>query len=78
MTKKEMLINEIKQVPEPILDEVLDFVQFLKIKTVKEKKTAVVTGGVPLKEMFSELIEKVGLSSTGGNSVEDVRMERQR
>ena len=78
MTKKEMLINEIKQVPEPVLDEVLDFVQFLKIKTVKKKKAAAITGGVPLKEMFSELIEKVGLSSTGGNSVEDVRMERQR
>ena len=78
MNKKQILINEIKHVPEPILDEVLDFVQFLKIKTVKEKKAAAITGGVPLKEMFSELIEKIGLSSTGGNSVEDVRMERQR
>ena len=56
----------------------LDFVQFLKIKTVKKKKTAAITGEAPLKKMFSKLIEQIGLSSTGGNSVEDVRMERQR
>jgi len=30
------------------------------------------------KKAFSELIEKIGLSSTGGDSVEDVRKERQR
>ena len=30
------------------------------------------------KKVFSELIEKIGLSSTGGNSVEDIRIERQR
>ena len=78
MNKKQMLINEIKQVPEPILDEVLDFIQFLKIKTVKERKVAAITSGAPLKKMFSELIKKIGLSSTGGNSVKDVRMERER
>lgn len=30
------------------------------------------------KKTFSELIEKIGLSSTGGDSVEDVKKERQR
>jgi hypothetical protein len=37
MTKKELLIKEIDQVPEPFLDEVLDFVQFLKARIIKEK-----------------------------------------
>jgi hypothetical protein len=37
MGKKELLIKEIDQVPEPFLDEVMDFVQFLKTKIIKEK-----------------------------------------
>ena len=37
MGKKELLIKEIDQVPEPFLDEVMDFVQFLKAKIIKEK-----------------------------------------
>jgi len=37
MSKKELLISEIEQVPESYLDEVLDFVHFLKSKIVKEK-----------------------------------------
>ena len=37
MSKKELLIREIEQISEPYLDEVLDFVQFLKIKEIKEK-----------------------------------------
>ncbi|MDD5225265.1 MAG: DUF2281 domain-containing protein [bacterium] len=36
MDKKELLINEIKQAPEPLLAEVLDFVRFLKTKLAKE------------------------------------------
>ncbi len=37
MGKKELLINEIEQVPEPFLDEVLDFIHFLKTKIVRER-----------------------------------------
>jgi Protein of unknown function (DUF2281) len=37
MSKKEVLISEIEQVPEPYLDEVLDFVYFLKSKIRREK-----------------------------------------
>ena len=37
MSKKELLISEIEKVPEPFLDEVLDFIHFLKIKIMKEK-----------------------------------------
>ena len=37
MGKKELLISEIEKVPEPFLDEVLDFVKFLKSKIIKER-----------------------------------------
>jgi len=37
MSKKETLIEEIKQIPEPLIEEVWDFVQFLKTKITKEK-----------------------------------------
>lgn len=37
MSKKEILISEIEEVPEPYLDEVLDFVHFLKSKILREK-----------------------------------------
>lgn len=32
MNTKDLLIQEMQQVPEPILDEVLDFLRFLKTK----------------------------------------------
>ena len=37
MSTRELLINEIEEVPEPLLSEVLDFVHFLKAKAVREK-----------------------------------------
>lgn len=37
MHKKELVINEIEHVPEPLLDEVLDFIHFLKTKMTKER-----------------------------------------
>jgi hypothetical protein len=37
MNTKKMLIDEIEEVPEPLLSEVLDFVHFLKTKIVREK-----------------------------------------
>jgi len=37
MNTKELLMQEIEQVPEPILDEVLDFLRFLKTKNEREK-----------------------------------------
>ncbi len=44
MSKKEILISEIEQVPESYLDEVLDFVHFLKSKILREKiDTAIVS-----------------------------------
>lgn len=37
MNTKDLLINEIEEVPEPLLSEVLDFVHFLKAKHLREK-----------------------------------------
>lgn len=37
MTKKETLIKEIEKIPEPLLDELLDFINFLKTKMTREK-----------------------------------------
>ena len=36
MGNKELLVRELEQVPEPYIDEVLDFVHFLKAKIIRE------------------------------------------
>ncbi len=36
MSKTDLLMMELQQVPEPLLDEVLDFVRFLKAKQIRE------------------------------------------
>jgi hypothetical protein len=50
MTKKEAIIKEIEQIPEPFLDEVLDFVQFLKVKTLKEGLSTAIASESSLKK----------------------------
>ena len=37
MNKKELVVREIERVPEPLLEEVLDFVRFLKTKRAQDK-----------------------------------------
>jgi hypothetical protein len=37
MNRKQLIAKEIAQVPEPLLEEVLDFVRFLKSKCAEEK-----------------------------------------
>ena len=37
MNRKQLIAKEIAQVPEPLLEEVLDFVRFLKSKRAQEK-----------------------------------------
>ncbi len=37
MKKIEMIISEVEDFPEPLLDEVLDFVNFLKSKMISSK-----------------------------------------
>jgi len=50
MSKKELLIDEIKQVPESFVDEVLDFVQFLKTKIIREKIDPAIASEYSLKK----------------------------
>ena len=40
MNTKELLLQEIEQVPEPILEEVLDFLRYLKAHKVFQKQEA--------------------------------------
>src|SRR4030042_5377939 len=49
-SKKELLLSEIEQIPEPFLDEVLDFVQFLKTKTLKERLSTAIASESSLKK----------------------------
>jgi len=37
MSRKELLLNEINRIPEPLIDEALNFIRFLKSK-IKNKK----------------------------------------
>lgn len=37
MTTKQRLMNELEEVPEPLLAEVLDFIHFLKARAVRER-----------------------------------------
>lgn len=48
MSTKELLMTEIEQVPEPLLNEVLDFVHCLKAKVIREGITAAIASEVSL------------------------------
>jgi hypothetical protein len=50
MSKKESLLSEIEEIPEPFLDEVLDFVQFLKTKARKERLSIAIASESSLKK----------------------------
>lgn len=49
MTKKETLINEIGKMPEPLLDELLGFINFLKTRKLKEKYDTLIVSEPVLK-----------------------------
>ena len=50
MTKKELLLNEIEQVPESLLDEVLEFINFLKAKIIKERLDTAIASETSLRK----------------------------
>jgi hypothetical protein len=45
MSRKELLLNEINRIPEPLIDEVLNFIRFSKskIKNKKQMDTAILS-----------------------------------
>ncbi len=36
MSKKELLLNEIEQLPDPLVEQILDFVHFLRLKMTRD------------------------------------------
>lgn len=68
MDTKDLLIQEIDQVPEPILDEVLDFLRFLKTKHEQEK----LKSQVDLEDARAALKEA---KKQGNTSLADLKQE---
>jgi len=50
MSNKDAFIKEIEQIPEPFLEEVLDFVHFLKAKITKERLDTAIASESSLKK----------------------------
>jgi len=50
MSNKDAVIKEIEQIPEPFLEEVLDFVHFLKAKITKERLDTAIASESALKK----------------------------
>ena len=50
MNKKELILNEIEKVTEPLLEEILDFVRFLKTKAAVERMETAVSSESSLKK----------------------------
>ncbi len=50
MPSRVELIKEIETVPEPLLDEVMDFIQFVKAKSMRESLYTAITSESSLKK----------------------------
>ncbi len=50
MNKKELILNEIQQVPDPLLEEILDFIRFLKTKVLEDRMETAVASESTLKK----------------------------
>ena len=50
MSNREAVIKEIEQIPEPFLEDVLDFVHFLKAKIIKERLDTAIASESSLKK----------------------------
>lgn len=57
MSKKELLMHEIEQVPDFLLDEVMDFVHFLKTKVITEKLDTAIASESSLKKDWLKIEE---------------------
>ncbi len=49
VTKVELIVNEIEQVPESFLEEILDFIRFLKLKAKTNKLETMIASESSLK-----------------------------
>jgi hypothetical protein len=50
MEEKELIAKEIENIPEPYLTEILDFIRFLKTKTLEQKMELALASEVSLKK----------------------------
>jgi len=50
MTHREIILKEIEQIPDAFLDEVVDFIRFLKMKIAQEKYEITVASESSLKK----------------------------
>ena len=50
MSKKDIIIDELKQIPEKFLDEILDYIKFLKEKFIKQKMETAIMSESSLKK----------------------------
>ncbi len=59
VAKKELIMREMEHVPEPLLNEILDFIHFLKTKSLKEKlETAIASESSLRKDWLREEEDK--------------------
>ncbi len=59
LAKKELILREMEHVPEPLFNEILDFIQFLKTKARTEKlETAIASESSLKKEWLREEEDK--------------------
>ena len=59
VAKKELILREMEQIPEPLLNEILDFIHFLKTKSLKEKlETAIASESSLRKDWLKEEEDK--------------------
>jgi len=63
MNRKKLLLNEINRIPEPLIDEALDFIRFLKSK-IKNKK-----------QMYTAILSTTSLKKDWLKSEEDKAWE---
>lgn len=53
MDKREEIVRELKHIPEPLLDEVMDFVQFIKFKHADKVESALLSEASLAKDWLS-------------------------
>ncbi len=57
MSTKELVLNEIEKIPEPLLEELLDFIRFLETKILEQKMETTIASESSLKKDWLRLEE---------------------
>jgi len=57
MSTKELVLNEIEKIPEPFLEELLDFIRFLETKILEQKMETTIASESSLKKDWLRLEE---------------------